>query len=152
MSERNPRTSRHADVPGAKDRAGQRQLGQDGIPATLRRFIERHLVSGSHVEVLLLLWTRRERAWTATEVSRELRIDADQAGQILTRCAHSGLVRQLDSRYRYSPRTAMVGAQVEALAQLYPAYRLAVLSIIYARPNAPIRDFSEAFKLRAPKP
>jgi len=148
MSERDPRTSRRADVPGAKDRAGQNRLGQDGIPAGLRRFIGLHFVSGPHVEVLLILWTRRDRAWTATEVSRELRIDADQAGQILTRCVRSGFVRHLDDRYRYSPRTPAIGVQVDELAQLYPAYRLAVISIIYAQPTAPIRDFSDAFHFR----
>jgi hypothetical protein len=37
------------------------------------------------------------------------------------------------------------------LAHLYPLYRLAVISIIYGQPTAPIRDFSDAFNLRAPK-
>ena len=103
------------------------------------------------MEVLLLLRSVSDRGWTAAEVSRELRIDTDQAARILSRFIRSGFVRGLDDRYRYSPRTATVDANVEALARLYPAYRLAVISIIYAHPTAPLRDFSEAFNLRAPK-
>ncbi len=50
---------------------------------------------------------------------------------------------------RYLPRTATVASDLEALARLYPAYRLAVISIIYAQPTAPLRDFSNAFNVRA---
>ena len=151
MSKRDSRSSRGAGLPGAARRARGDSAGNEGITDQLRRFIERHFVSGAHLEVLLLLRAHRDRTWTARDVSRELRIDADQAGHILERCVRSGLVRTLDGRYRYSPRTAMVDTQVDALAQLYPNYRLAVISIIYAQPTAPIRDFSDAFNLRAPK-
>lgn len=151
MSQRDSRSLGAGDLPRATPRAqGKEPVGEGGIPADLRRFIERHLVSGAHVEVLLLLQSVSDRGWTAAEVSRELRIHTDQAARILSRCVRSGFVRGLDGRYRYSPRTATVGAHVEALARLYPAYRLAVISIIYAQPSAPLRDFSDAFDLRAP--
>lgn len=84
-------------------------------------------------------------------MSRKLQIHTDQTAQVLARCVCSGLVRSLDHRYRYSPRTATLGDQVDELARLYPAYRLAVISVTFARPTAPIRDFSEAFDLRPPK-
>lgn len=152
MNQRDHRSSRAAEPAGATSRAKPAApVGEGGIPAHLRRFVERHFVSGAHVEVLLLLRAVPERAWTATEVSRELRIDTDQAAQILSRGVRSGLVRGLNHRYRYSPRTEALADNLEALARLYPAYRLAIISVIFARPTAPIRDFSDAFHLRAPK-
>ncbi len=147
MSQRDSRSSR-SEPPGATLR--EEPVGEGEIPAHLRRFIERHFVSGAHVEVLLLLRSVSDRGWTAAEVSRELRIDTDQAARILSRFVRSGFVRGLGDRYGYSPRTAAVSAHIEALARLYPAYRLAVISIIYAQPTAPLRDFSDAFNLRAP--
>ncbi|MDQ3943758.1 MAG: hypothetical protein M3357_01095 [Actinomycetota bacterium] len=151
MSQRDSRASRRGEVPGATPPAqGEEPVGEGGIPAHLRRFIERHFLSGAHVEVLLLLKAVSDRGWTAAEVSRELRIDTDQAARILSGFLRSGFVRGLNDHYRYSPRTATVGAHVEALARLYPAYRLAVISVIYAQPTAPLRDFSDAFNLRAP--
>jgi hypothetical protein len=152
MTERDSRTSRGAGLPGTSRRASQEDsAGNEGIPDHLRCFIERHFVSGAHVEVLLLLRASGDRAWTPRDVSRALRIDTDQAAHILKRCLRNGLVRNLDDRYRYSPRTGTVDALVDALAHLYPLYRLAVISIIYNQPTAPTRDFSDAFNLRAPK-
>jgi hypothetical protein len=151
MTERDSRPSRVAGPPGPSRRARQEDsAGDEGVPGHLRRFIGRHFVSGAQVEVLLLLRAGRDWTWTARDVSRELRIDADQAEHILKRCVRSGLVRNLDDRYRYSPRTATGSAEVDALAHLYPLYRLAIISIIYSQPTAPIRDFSDAFNLRAP--
>ena len=143
--------SRSPEPPDSTARAKREEPVRDGgIPAHLRRFIGRHFLSGAHIEVLLLLKAVPDRGWTPVEVSRELRIDADQAARILSRFVRSGLVRGLDDRYRYSPRSAAVGADVEELARLYPAYRLAIISIVYGQPTAPLRDFSDAFHLRAP--
>lgn len=137
---------------GSNPRSGSgRPAGDSGIPAALRRFVERNFLSGAHVEALLFLRACSDRAWTTEELSRALRIDADQAAGIMSRCLRSGLVRGLDGRYRYSPRTAALAENVDALDRLYPAYRLAIISIIFARPQGPIRDFCEAFDLRGPK-
>ncbi|MGH9042952.1 MAG: hypothetical protein ACRDZ3_22290 [Acidimicrobiia bacterium] len=151
---RDDRRSSRAVAPGGANPRSKAELpaGKGSIiSAQLRRFIERHFVSGAHLEALLFLKARSDRAWTAVELSRELRIDAAQAADIMSRCLRSGLARGLDDRYRYSPRTATLAESVDALDQIYPAYRLAVFSVIFDRPIAPIRDFSDAFDLRAPK-
>ena len=148
----NDRRPSHAAAAGGPDPRAKAEppAAEGGVPADVRRFIERHFVSGAHVEALLFLKDRSDRAWTAAELSRELRIDPDQAGDIMSRCLRTGLARGLDGRYRYSPRTASLADSVDTLHRLYPAYRLAVISIIFDRPKASIRDFCSAFDLRAP--
>jgi hypothetical protein len=123
-------------------------LGRTELPASVRNLIERHLDSAAHVETLLLL-CQDEGPWTAQAVARELRIDRDQAAGILDRLSRSGLLGQDgEGSFRYEPRRPKLAEAVALLARLYPTYRVAIVSEIYARPSGPIRDFSEAFRVR----
>jgi hypothetical protein len=122
-------------------------LGQTELPASLRNLIEHHLDSAADVDTLLLL-CQRATAWSAPEVARELRIDGDQAAGILARLSRTGLLRAEQESYRYQPRSEKLAEAVATLARLYPAYRVAIVSEIYARPSGPIRDFSDAFRIR----
>lgn len=110
------------------------------IPELVRDFIAAHLVSAAHLEVLLLLRRRPSRHFDATAVSRELKIDVDQAGHLLARLAGSGLTDRRSGRYRYHPQSRDLLRAVDGLADLYPAYRLAVLSFIFSRPTGDIHD------------
>ena len=122
-------------------------MGRVELPATLRVFIERYFTSVAQVEILLLLHRERE-VWSAATVARELRFHADQAQQLLTELAKSGLIAQDLGSYRYAPRTAELAARVDALAEFYPPFRAAITSLIYSKPDRSIRDFSRAFRLR----
>ena len=121
-------------------------LGKDKLPAAVQDLIEHHLHSASDVDALLLLH-RVDRGWTAAGVARELRLNLDQADTILARLSRSGLVREEDGSFCFHPRDPSLGEAVAVLAALYPAYRFAVVSLIYP-PGGPARDFSEAFRLR----
>jgi hypothetical protein len=127
------------------DRSGL--LGRVELPATLRTFIERHFTSAAQVEILLLLHRERE-GWSAATVARELRFHTDQAQQLLTELAKGGLVDEDVEIYHYAPRTAELAARVDALAEFYPSFRMAIISLIYSKPDRSIRDFSQAFRLR----
>jgi hypothetical protein len=122
-------------------------LGRVELPATLRVFIERHFTSAAEVEVLLLLHRERD-GWSAATAARELRFHTDQAQQLLTGLAKSGLVAHDVDIYHYAPRTTELAARVDALAEFYPSFRMAIISLIYSKPDRSIRDFSEAFRLR----
>lgn len=122
-------------------------MGRVELPATLRAFIERHFTSAAGVEVLLLLHRERQ-GWSAPTVAQELRFHTDQAQQLLKELAKSRLVaRDLDI-YHYAPRTTELASSVDALAEFYPSFRTAIISLIYSKPDRSIRDFSEAFRLR----
>lgn len=119
------------------------------LPSEVRAFIVRHLSSGAQLEVLLLLHRHRDRAWSATAVGRELRIDQEQAGWVLSRLAADGLLGgDEEAGYRFEPRLRRKASAVDALAGLYPTYRVAIISLIFSKPSGPMRDFSDAFRLR----
>jgi hypothetical protein len=114
----------------------------------VRAFIVRHLSSGAQLEVLLLLHRHRDRAWSAAAVGRELRIDPEQAGWVLSRLAADGLLGGDEAGYRFEPRLRRKTSAVDNLAALYPTYRVAIISLIFSKPSGPMQDFSDAFRLR----
>lgn len=118
------------------------------FPSGLRAFIERCLTSAIQLEVLLLLHGERDRTWTATDVSRRLQVEVDQAETAIAHLAGNGLVAREDAGYRLAPARPRDADLVDTLAELYPTYRVAVISIIFSKPAGPVRDFSEAFRLR----
>ena len=103
------------------------------LPTSVQQLIQHHLDTAVDVDTLLLL-RRDPRDWTARAVARELRIDVEQAASILARLRRHGLLRRAeDDSYRFDPREPDLAVAVARLAQLYPAYRVAVVHQIYAR-------------------
>jgi predicted transcriptional regulator len=122
-------------------------LGRNELPRSVRNLIEQHVNSAADIDTLLLLY-RQDGPWTASSVARELRIDEDQAAGILAHLRRRGLLRAEGDSYRFHPRDAPIAEAVADLNGVYPAYRVAIVALIYARPTGPIRDFSNAFRLR----
>lgn len=116
-------------------------MGQDGIPREVRDFVEEHITSAAQVELLLFLRARPGRSFDAPGAGRELRIDPSQAEQLLAELARSGLVRQAEDGYTYAPRDPHRQEVVDALAALYPSYRVAIVSLIFSRPAGRLRDY-----------
>jgi hypothetical protein len=50
--------------------------------------------------------------------------------------------------YKYQPINAELAAAVEALASAYAERRLKVLEFLFSKPMAPLRVFSDAFRIR----
>ena len=91
---------------------------------------------------------RSDTAWTAVSVGRELRVEPEQAAAALDHLARSRLLAREGESFRLRPRRSGDAELVASLAELYPSYRVAIVSIIFSRPSGPIRDFSDAFRLR----
>lgn len=89
-----------------------------------------------------------DMTWTAASVGRELRVESEQAAAALGHLARSGLLAREGEAFRLRTKRAGDAKLVADLAELYPAYRVAMISIIFSRPSGPIRDFSDAFRLR----
>lgn len=81
-------------------------------------------------------------------VSQELRIETEQAQAALDHLVSQRLVEQHDERFRLRPKRRRDTKLIAELADLYPTYRVAVISIIFSKPSGPIRDFCDAFRLR----
>ncbi len=100
------------------------------LPDSVQRLV-RTLGSAAEIETLLLL-SRERHAWTAPGVARKLRFDVDQAAAILGRLSRRNLLLSDGGSYRFHPGNPSEAQAVATLAELYPAYRLAVLSFLYA--------------------
>jgi hypothetical protein len=124
------------------------RVGETGVPAPVRRFIASHIVSVAQLEVLLLLRAAADKEWTADEVARALVTQSDAAAGWLENLRDRGLARHDSGRYRYSPSSRELDRTIDALAESYANYRVAVISLIFARPSERITSFADAFRIR----
>jgi hypothetical protein len=133
-----------------------------GCPEHVRAFVDNFIDSVVQLEMLLLLFADRHRAWTAQESARELRVEAawveDQFAQLCAR----GLLRCTSGppvSYQYSPATPELDAAIADLAREYNDRRVAIIALIYSKPSAapsgaaadPLTSFADAFRLRKDK-
>lgn len=125
---------------------------KDGaISPEIRRFIAEHIDAAEQLEILLLLHRSPERAWTALEVSQSIyTVPASATMRLEGLVAHGFLTSTggADPQYRYSPGSAELRAQVDALAEAYRADRVSLIKLIFARPPDPLQSFADAFRLR----
>jgi hypothetical protein len=119
------------------------------LSAVVQQFVLRHIDSIEQLEVLLLLRAQPGRAFTAVEVSRDLRTAPASADRRMASLAESGLLAAEGSgAYRYAPRTGELDAAAGELAEAYSVRRIAVTTLVYSRPLDQVRTFADAFKIR----
>ena len=128
------------------------ELAPEGIPAGLVRFIAEHVSSLEELEVMVLLRASAPREWSADEVSREL---GSSVGSMRIRLAYLVSLRILVMRqtengpvYRHGPVDAEVAALIDGVVLFYKERRLAVIDLVYGRPESDIHAFSDAFRLK----
>jgi hypothetical protein len=142
-----PITSRGGGSTGCREGC----MSDTGIPDSVRRFLAAYVPSIAQLEVLILLRAKADREWSAPEVSGELRSSVMSVQDRLGDLASRGLlvVREADSLllYRYAPATEDARRQIDKLASAYKERRLAVINLIYAKPESDVASFSEAFKI-----
>lgn len=115
------------------------------------RFIFEHIHSVEQLEILLLLRSRGEQDWSATEVSDQIRTGPDSAAARLEDLRSRGLIAASGGsqpRYRYQPRTPELERAVTALAAAYGELRYTVINQIFSKPLDKIRVFADAFRFR----
>lgn len=119
------------------------------LPAQVRDLLQL-LDSVEQLEALLLMHRRADRDWTATEVSEELRTNAQSIDMRLDGLRDSGLIGPgvAPGTTRYRPRTRELLEAVDALAEEYSVRRVSVITFIIAKPSDRIRSFADAFRLR----
>jgi hypothetical protein len=123
-------------------------VGETGVPGPVRRFIASHIVSVAQLEVLLLLRAAADKDWTADEVARALVTQPEAAAGWLENLTQERLARSQGAGYRYAPATHELETTVDALAESYANYRVAVISLIFARPSEGVTRLADAFRIR----
>jgi hypothetical protein len=135
-----------------------RVAADPGIGADVRGFLADHIDSVLELELLLLLRARRERSWSAAELSHELKIDRTWAAGQLAQLAGRRLLSRddatnpADPRYAYAPPTPAVDATVTAVADAYASHRVTVIGLIFSKPApSTLKTFADAFRIRKEK-
>jgi hypothetical protein len=123
-------------------------VGETGVPVPVRRFIASHIVSVAQLEVLLLLRAAADKEWTAGEVARALVTQPEAAAGWLDDLLGRGLATENGGRFRYAPAGAEVERTVDALAESYANYRVAVIGLIFAGPSEGVTRLADAFRIR----
>lgn len=98
---------------------------------------------------MLLLLQRVARAQSATDVANELRIDVSSAQRRMENLADRGLADKDGAGFVYRANNPRDG-QVRALADAYRERRVAVITLIFSKPQKqdPAKALAEAFKLK----
>ena len=115
----------------------------------IQDFLSRYVQSVGHLEVLLLLFKRKERAWSPSETSDELRSSLFYAEEQLRELTSLGLLAKDEKgSYKFEPKDPLASRTMPKLADLYQNRRTTLIDAIYARPIDPVQRFADAFKLK----
>jgi hypothetical protein len=116
------------------------------IPEPVRQLIAQHIQSVEQLEVLILLRTHRDRAWTVAEVNDHIKSSPSSVVTRLDDLAARGFLRRTDQSFHYQARED-VEAAVAQLAAAYTERRFSVIELIFSKPAAKLRAFADAFKV-----
>lgn len=123
----------------------------NGISQRTREFLLAHVDSIESLEVLLLLADRPMVAFTAEQVSDQLRTAAASAANRLSHLHTHRLVDIVDgSAYRLRD-DAELAETLKQVAEAYRQWRVTVVTLIYSRPSEVVRVFSDAFVFKKGK-
>jgi hypothetical protein len=125
-------------------------LATDDITPAIDEFVARYITSIETLEVLLLLFQSKERAWTAEEVQGQIRSSVSSVTKNLRHLVTAQLVNENAGRFQYRSRSATIDAQIATLGEAYRSRRVSIIELIYRERVDPLRSFSDAFKLRNP--
>jgi hypothetical protein len=126
-------------------------MNQD-FPADIKQFIGDNISSIAQLELLLLLRSDPDRAWTAAEAGAALYSPAEVTALQLADLHARWLVAPAEAnRYIYHPQSDELNEFVSRLAELYRTRRVAVVTAVYSKPVDTIRTFADAFRFRKDK-
>ncbi|HEY1962214.1 MAG TPA: hypothetical protein VGG69_07345 [Rhizomicrobium sp.] len=101
------------------------------------------------LELLLLMYRERNRAWQMDDLVRELRASTVVGREALASLAAAGLIAaDEDGCFCYRPASEQLDSFVGAARSLYLAKPLAVINAIATAPNEKLRIFADAFRLK----
>jgi hypothetical protein len=121
------------------------------ISPIVRALIAERISSIAQLELILLLRHAPQRWWSPDDVHRELRTDPAWLHDALRELCAWGVCEQSPDpppRFRYKPKNAALQQSLDDLAHDYLVHRVSIVELIYSKPSAGIRAFSDAFDLR----
>lgn len=126
-------------------------MSGDALPPPVKQLLSRHIQSVEQLEVLLLLRSQPQRAWTAAEVYEVIRSSQPSiAARLQAFTAQGFLVEENGAppRFRFAPKDQNLQSAVDQTANAYQTWRVRVIEAIFAPEADPVQSFADAFKLR----
>jgi hypothetical protein len=123
----------------------------DALPPAVKQLLSQYIRSVEQLEVLLLVQSQPNRAWTAGEVYDVIRSSKASVEERLKAFTSFGFLVEEPgppARFRYAPKDAELRTAVEATASVYQTWRIRVIEAIFAPEIDPVQSFADAFKLR----
>lgn len=130
-------------------------MKDDGLPDSVKAFLQSSVSSVEELEILLLLRAHPSRCWTVEQVSDEVRSGASSAATRLEDLRGRGLVDVHEGalrNYSYAMQTADVETALAGVERAYTTHRHRVIDLIFSKPIERIRVFASAFDFRKRKP
>jgi hypothetical protein len=126
-------------------------VSEGDITPEIQRLVAEHIDGADQLDILLLLHSAPDRGWTAREVSESVFTVPTAATMRLEQLVQAGFLASTgsaDPRYTYRPATDLLGRQVDTLAAVYRANRVAVIQLVFQKAADPLKSFANAFRLR----
>jgi len=123
-------------------------MADDPIPQEIRTFLVRCIESVAQLEVLLLLRTAPQQAWSAPDVARRLYVEEKEAAQLLGGLVGCELAVTDGEAYRYQPRDCELLDLMDQLAETYARSLVEVTRVIHER-DMTLRKFADGRWLSA---
>lgn len=121
------------------------------LDTEIENFIATCINSVEQFEILLLL--KQHGELEAETINRELRTSVTSVVKRLDDLARKNLISPREDKetnriyYKYDP-SPKYGDVIDRLAAIYPTHRVAIINLIFSKPQDILKDFSEAFRLR----
>ena len=128
-------------------------MAGNGIPEEVKVFLANNIDSILELEILLLLRADAQRAWTAADLAKELKIDPAWAEEQLIRFSARGVLWRTDQspiQFRYAPAEAL-DATIARVAEAYVSHRVSIIGLIFSKPTSNLKTFADAFRIRKDK-
>lgn len=124
------------------------------FPEDVKRFVLEAINSVYQLEALLLLRQAPDKTFSVAEVGQALYTPPEAIEEKLAEFLARGVLQPAEGPqrlYRYAPRDAALAAVIDRLAETYKQRRVAVISLIYSKPQDQVQAFADAFRLRKEK-
>jgi hypothetical protein len=124
----------------------------DPFPQDVKQFLDANIESVEQLEILRLLGENPEKEWNSTTLAQEAQTQAKTIASQLThlqaRCLLTTMLRGKEVFCRYGPSTPEIETRLQHLLQVYQQRPVTMINLVYARAQAALRTFADAFRLR----
>lgn len=118
------------------------------------RFILEQIDTIPHLEALLLVWHRRPKAWSASEMAGSLFVPLELAAKILRDMEQRGLLKERPAssgQYAYHSQSEEHDRLMGAVEETYRRELIRIARMVHAKTPASLRDFARAFRFTKEK-